>query len=400
MNVKTKALIALPIFMLTAWFGYSLYNYFFDMSPPTLEIVGIDEGGYYAGDVTCVVHGHDDYKVHDISVALDNKVLVSHHKIQKSDFEYAFPVATKTIPNGKHVLKIELQDASYRANKTIVEVPFLVDNTPLQAAFVKSESEKVFQGRTLHVQFQVNKEIAYAKVQALAQTFQCVPEAPNSLIYECFIPIKTDELPNEYLVSAEITDKVGNVLNLDSKFHVVMFPFKKQNLHVSKDKVAQESAMGQSQRLLNDALEEISRNSVPRKLWQGAFYVPCDMKGMSTDFGTVRVTQERGKYAHNAVDLLATPKSVIWAAQDGIVVHKERYAFSGNTIVVDHGIGVLTLYYHLDNFADVEVGQMVKKGQPIGTLGMTGYASGYHLHWELRVNNIQVEPMQWTRHDF
>jgi hypothetical protein len=400
MNIKTKALIALPVFLLTAWFSYSLYNYFFDMSPPTIEIVGIDEGGYYAGDVTCVVHGHDDYKVHDISVSLDNKVLVSHHKIQKKDFEYAFPVATKTIPNGKHTLKVELQDASYRANKTVVEVPFLVDNTALQAALVKGESEKVFQGRTLHVQFQVNKEIAYARVQALAQTFQCVPEAPNSLIYECFIPIKTDELPNEYLVSVELTDKVGNVLNLDSKFHVVMFPFKKQNLHVSKEKVAQESTMGQSQRLLNDALEEITRNSVPRKLWQGAFYVPCDMKGMSTDFGTVRVTQERGKYAHNAVDLLATPKSVIWAAQDGIIVHKERYAFSGNTIVIDHGIGVITLYYHLDNFADVEIGQVIKKGQPIGTLGMTGYASGYHLHWELRVNNVQVEPIQWTRHDF
>ena len=69
---------------------------------------------------------------------------------------------------------------------------------------------------------------------------------------------------------------------------------------------------------------------------------------------------------------------------------------SGNTIAIDHGHGIVSLYYHLNDFSDIEVGDSVKKGNPVGTLGMTGYASGYHLHWELRVNGVPVDPLQWT----
>ena len=90
----------------------------------------------------------------------------------------------------------------------------------------------------------------------------------------------------------------------------------------------------------------------------------------------------------------------MWASQDGVVVIKDRYVHAGNAIVLDHGCGVVTIYFHLDSFADINVGDTVKKGKPVGTLGMTGYATGYHLHWELRVNNIAVEPMQWTTYDF
>jgi len=103
---------------------------------------------------------------------------------------------------------------------------------------------------------------------------------------------------------------------------------------------------------------------------------------------------------HRALDVINTPKSVIWSTQDGVVVLKDRFELSGNTVVVDHGCGVLSLFYHLDDFADIEVGQKIAKGNPVGTLGKTGYASGYHLHWETRVNNIPVDPMQWTKETF
>lgn len=121
------------------------------------------------------------------------------------------------------------------------------------------------------------------------------------------------------------------------------------------------------------------------------------MRGISTDFGVLRTTQERGKYRHNAVDLLGTPRAVVWADQDGVIVIKDRFVHSGNTICIDHGCGVISLFFHLDDFANVAVGQKIKKGSPIGTLGKTGYASGYHLHWEVRIHNIQVDPMQWTK---
>jgi murein DD-endopeptidase MepM/ murein hydrolase activator NlpD len=66
-----------------------------------------------------------------------------------------------------------------------------------------------------------------------------------------------------------------------------------------------------------------------------------------------------------------------------------------------HGWGIFSLFYHLDSFAgNYAVGDYVKKGNPIGKLGKTGYASGYHLHWEMRINNIEIDPLEWTKPGF
>lgn len=380
---------------------WSIYGYLFDTSMPVLDLAGIRECEYCAGDVSCSMSGGDSYKVADISIALDGKPLVNKFKINKSRFDHPFSIPTKTLVNGKHTLAIEVADASRQRNCTRRELTFYVDNAPLQGAFVRPSADlKVFQGRTLHVQFQVNKEISEAKARALSKTYNCVPESPKSLIYECFIPISTEEVANEYPLVIEVVDHVGNTLVLETKFQVVLYPFKKQNLTVNNDKVAKENEIGLPIRQFELDMERVTAASPARKLWLGAFYPPCDIRGVSTEFGTVRTSQQRGKYSHDAIDLLGTPKSVVWAPQDGVVVIKARYAHAGNTVGIDHGNGIISLLFHLDNFSSVEVGDSVRKGNPMGTLGMTGHASGYHLHWEMRVNNVAVDPMQWTRHDF
>jgi len=124
------------------------------------------------------------------------------------------------------------------------------------------------------------------------------------------------------------------------------------------------------------------------------------MTVVTCEFGTIRTTREKGRYMHKAVDLGAKKKSVIWAAQDGIVVVKDRYSSSGNTVVVDHGHGIFTMYCHLDSFADVAIGDHIEKGNPLGIMGKTGFATGDHLHWEMLIKNVQVDPMQWTKQNF
>lgn len=386
-------------------FGILIGGYYarsvFDRTPPHLTLVGIEDGGTYAGDVPCVVTGADNYKVAQLSIFLDEKPLISHYKINRKRFEYPFLIATKPLPQGKHMLKIEATDGSSRKNELRKELTFFVDNDPLQAAFVKVDGDfKVFQGRTLHVQFQVNKEIKEATVETLSNTYPCMRESARSMVYECFIPISCEEIPNEHLFKITIVDKVGNQVNLENKFVIVMYPFKKQLLAIGSSKIKEEEELGKPEKDLEIAVEEATEQSPKEKLWHGEFYVPVEMRGISTDFGVLRTSQERGKYRHNAVDLLGNPRAVIWAPQDGVVVIKDRFVHSGNTIVMDHGCGVLSLFFHLDSFGNVNVGQKIKKGSPIGTLGKTGYASGYHLHWEMRVNNVQVDPMQWTKSGF
>lgn len=395
-----KIVLGALIGLLVGWTGYTLYAYFFDTIPPVVILSGIEEGGVYAGDVQCLLSGSDEYKVADVSIWIDQKPLVLHHVINKREFEYVFSIATKALTDGKHALKITVQDASFTKNSSTKEYQFMVDNLPLKAVFVVPDAlYKVFQGRTLHVQFQANKLLKEAYIETLSQRYPCVQESENSTVYECFVPISSDENPSEHLFTMYAVDSVGNVFPLTSKFQVVLYPFKKQFIP-ARDKAKQEE-IGLSEKQFIEDVARISRESSTKKKWQSVFYVPCEMTGISTAFGTLRTSQERGRYRHDAIDLLGAPKSIIWASQDGVIVLKERYIHCGKCIGIDHGCGVITLYFHLDDFEpNIKVGDVIKKGKPLGTLGMTGYATGYHLHWELRVRNVPVDPMQWTTYEF
>ena len=385
--------------MLCVWIGKSTYHYFLNKNIPESSIVGIQEGGHYAGDVACVINGYHPYKVGKVSIYIDESPLVYNFSIGKQSFEHPFSISTEALTNGKHTIKTVVVDGTYHKNKVVNNYSVTVDNTPLQAAFLAQSNEfKVFQGRTLHVQFQVNKPLKSAKITLFSKEYDCFPEAEKSLVYESYIPIECEVKPNEYPVVIDCMDLVDNSISLNGKVQIVPFPFKKQRLHVSAKKIEEEKAAGASQKLLDDQLEELSKKSPRKKLWNGAFFVPTEVQWIATEYGVVRTTQEKGKYTHKALDIANTPKSVIWASQDGIVVVKDRYVYSGNTVVIDHGYGILSLFFHLDSFADsIEVGQKIKRGSPIGKLGKTGYASGYHLHWEMRINNIPVDPMQWTK---
>jgi hypothetical protein len=393
--------IFLIFIALTGFGGWRAYHYFFDTHAPTIAILGIEQNGYYAEEVPCTLKAEDAYKITDISVYLDGKPLINKYKVNSKTCSQQFTISTKSLSNGPHTLKAEVANGTYKGAVTSSDIPFIVDNLPLQIASIKSESDyRVFQGRTLHVQFQVNKEIKNAMLKVLSQEYPCFPESRNSLVYECFVPISCEETPNEYMMTAQVMDKVGTLANLDLKFQVIPFQFKKQNLQVDKEKVAAEKEAGLSAQKFEADIEKCTLESKQEKLWHGVFYPPIDIASITTEYGTIRTTQERGRYAHKAVDIINKPKSVVWATQDGIVVLKERYEHSGNTVVIDHGYGILSLFFHLDSFADISVGEKIKRGNPIGTLGKTGYASGYHLHWEMRINNTPVDPMQWIKPNF
>jgi hypothetical protein len=386
------------------WIGKNTYHYFFDKKSPEVILSGIVNGGYYAGDISCVVNGSHPYKVGKISVFLDGTPLIYNFSLGKSSFEHPFTINTRTLTNGKHDLKVKLIDGTFHKNEACKECQFNVDNTHLQAAFVRSVTDlKVFQGRTLTLQFQTSKPLKEAKVHAFSKQFDCVPEKEGSLVYEAFVPIDCEETPNEYLFTVNCIDQVENVVTLEGKVQVVPFPFKKGNLSVpvgsaTAEYVAKEKELGLSQKILNDQLAELAEKSPHKKLWQGQFCAPTDIIRITTEFGNIRTTPQRGRYAHKAIDIANHPRSIIWAPQDGVVIVKERYSYSGNTVAIDHGCGVISLLFHLDSFADdLAVGQVIKKGNPVGKLGKTGYADGYHLHWEMRIKDIAIDPLEWTK---
>ncbi len=404
MTSSIKLLSFLGVMLIASYIGWNTYQYFFLISQPTVTVTGIEPEGSYAGDVAAAVKGQDDYKVARLTLKVDGKPLIDNVKIGKKSFEYPFTLETKTLSQGKHTLDVELINGAYNQRAASLSLVFYVNNTPLQAAFVKNEADaKVPQGRTLHLQFQTNNELKQATVKTLSKTYNCFRESDRALVYECFIPIETEETPNEYLMTVEAEDRVGNVARLEGKFQVVSFPFKKQTIKLDPEKLKAENEAGLSEKQFETEIEELTKKSPQEKLWHGTFITPIEIKDpkqITTEFGVIRATQERGLRQHKALDLYTTPKSVVWAPQDGIVVMKNRFGHSGNTVVIDHGWGILSLFFHLDTFAPIELGDKIKKGNPLGTLGKTGYATGYHLHWEMRVNNVAIDPIEWTRPGF
>lgn len=395
--IKVRYAVVLFGMGLCSLMGWRLYNYFFDTTQPSINLTGIEIGSYYNGDVQCSIISS---KTGELSLVLDGQQLTDKFKISAGQ-EYPFTIPTRTLVNGKHALQATIIDVTFGKNKSELAREFFVDNIPLQAALTRPDSVyQVLQGRTLHVQFQANKEIEKATVGVLSQEYACYPESKNSLIYEAFIPTSCEEPANEYPIQVSVVDRVGNAVQLNSKLQVVLFPFKKQVLQISEEKIKKEEEAGPDNRRFEETLAVIAQNSRPEKLWKGSFCPPIDVERISCDYGTVRTTKYKGRYAHKAIDVLGAPKTVVWASQSGIVALKERFAVTGNTVAIDHGLGIVSLYCHLDDFANIEVGQFIAQGNPIGTLGKTGFATGYHLHWELRVNNVAVDPMQWTKPTF
>lgn len=399
-----RTIIFLAIVAGVSYIGWGFYRYFTVQSHPTFSVVGIEPQGSYSGDITASIKGQDAYKVARVSLTLDDKPLVSA-KIGKQSFDYPFTVPAKNLSAGPHTLSIELANGAYHQNTTKQSLVFIVDNTPLQVAFVKNESgAQVFQGRTLHVQYQANKKLKEAHIKVLAKMYPCFLVSDRELIYECFVPIDCEEVPGEYVFTITSVDPVGQTVTLEGNVKVVPFNFKKQTLRIDPEKMKIENEAGLSEKQFEADVERLAQKSPHEKLWRGTFVTPIeitDPKQITTEFGVIRATQERGLKQHKALDVYAMPKSVVWATQDGVVVLKDRYAHSGNTVIIDHGWGVLSLFFHLDRFfASLEVGDKIKKGNPIGTLGKTGYATGYHLHWEMRVGNVAIDPMEWTKPGF
>src|SRR3989338_2354070 len=231
--MRIKLLFWLLALLIFGWTGKNLYHYFFSKQIPELIITGIENNTYYAGDISCIISGSHPYKVGTVSVFLDNKPLTYNFSISKKSFEYPCPLNTRTLTNGKHTLQVKIIDGTYHKKEASTSCDFSVDNIPLQASFVQIQDLRVFQGRTMHVQFQTNKSLKEATVHIFNKQFPCMPETENSLLYEAFIPIDCEEVPNEYIFTISCIDPVDNVVTLENKLQVVPFPFKKGQLSVN-----------------------------------------------------------------------------------------------------------------------------------------------------------------------
>jgi murein DD-endopeptidase MepM/ murein hydrolase activator NlpD len=144
-------------------------------------------------------------------------------------------------------------------------------------------------------------------------------------------------------------------------------------------------------------IADLSTKSAPRMMWKDPFQ-PLANAAVEAKFADYRTYFSKGKevdrQVHLGFDLAVTSQVPILAAQNGVVVHAAYLGIYGNCVIIDHGLGVQTLYGHLSSIG-VKVGDMVQKGQEIGRSGMTGLAAGDHLHFTVLVAGHPVNPVEW-----
>ena len=138
-------------------------------------------------------------------------------------------------------------------------------------------------------------------------------------------------------------------------------------------------------------LEETWRSSSAERLWSDAFVRPVPQPANSA-FGTRSVFNGQPRNAHGGADFLSPAGTPILAPNAGRVVVARPLYFSGNTVVIDHGLGLFSTLAHLSAF-EVHEGDRVTAGQRLGLVGATGRVTGPHLHWAVRASGARVDPL-------
>ena len=150
-------------------------------------------------------------------------------------------------------------------------------------------------------------------------------------------------------------------------------------------------------RMNNAAIAALAAKSAPKILWEGAFQ-PLGGSQVESSFADFRTYVYGGKevdrQVHLGFDLAKTANAPVTAANHGSVIFVGDLGIYGNAVIIDHGMGVQSLYGHLSSLA-VNDGNAVRKGQVLGTSGQTGLAGGDHLHFSMLVNGEFVNATEW-----
>ena len=197
-------------------------------------------------------------------------------------------------------------------------------------------------------------------------------DAPGT--YELTVAVKNGE---------EVKHLSFNVLVTKEKFAV-------EHLKLPKDKVDLDDKSLARWKMEQEQLRQALAENSALRLWHSNFVEPVNGKRTGI-FGSVRIMNGQPRNPHNGEDIGAPLGTDVAATNDGVVRLTVDHFFSGRGVIVDHGLGFYSMYFHLSEIL-VKDGDLVKGGQIIGKVGATGRATGPHLHWGVKLNGARVNP--------
>ena len=321
------------------------------------------------------------------------------------------------LSGSKIEIRITAWDASFRngakGNKSVLSIPLKVDFTP-PVVTVLSTIHNVRVGGAGAVSFTVSEKAVTAGVNVGDIFFSAIKGKDG--IYRTLFAIPFNMYhPDKIVVTA--TDEAGNVGIGGMAYRV--FPRKKvvDRINIT-DGFLQKKMPGFASRFPeiaapslvdtflkvnrefrkrnNDFLLSLCGSSVPEIMWKGAFkrFPGARRAGFADERHYFYNGKEIDKAFHMGIDIASVAHAPVPAANNGKVVFCAYNGIYGNTVVIDHGMGLMSLYSHLNQIS-VNKDQMVKKGQIIGRTDSTGLAGGDHLHFGMMLAGVFINPVEW-----
>jgi murein DD-endopeptidase MepM/ murein hydrolase activator NlpD len=246
----------------------------------------------------------------------------------------------------------------------------------------------VKQGHTLVVQVSANRTIT-ARGTFDGRSLFFVPNADGAW---AVTGVGVAAAPGAHLIQLSVVDSLGMEVATTVSVIVAGEDFASEEIVIPSDRVEllePEASQEEAQRVAS-----VFATTTPVQLWQGAFIWPHVGK-ITSPFGSVRGYNDGHSSAHGGIDISGEVGAPVIAAASGRVALAAALRVRGNAVIIDHGLGVYSGYYHLSEIL-VQEGQQVVQGETIGRLGNTGLSTGAHLHWEMSVGGVLVDPSEWT----
>jgi murein DD-endopeptidase MepM/ murein hydrolase activator NlpD len=290
---------------------------------------------------------------------------------------------------------------------------FTLDATP-PVVTILSTAHNIIRGGAGVVVYTVSKEVGKTGV-VFGDRFVPAYRQEGGRYISLF-PFPWDAQPERYVPKVLAVDKAGNERLATINYHLIIKPFSTDTIVLTDkllDKIAGDfknrfpqaktpldiflKANGELREENRKALYEFAKQTSPTPLWEGIFLrMPntAPLGGFAQTrtylYGGAKVDQQ----THLGFDLASVAQAPVPAANRGKVVYAGDLGIYGQCVVIDHGLGLQTLYAHLSRIA-VKPGDMVAKGQEIGNTGATGMAAGDHLHFGVTVAGQEVNPVEW-----
>ena len=359
--------------------GASLACYLADRDPPEVRIQA--PAGPVRARVAVALGISDNCGVGEVRVLLDGQPL--------NGAPPQLEIDTAKLPDGDHRLTVEAADVSLRRNTGRAEAIFKTDNTP-PALTVPANPVAIKQGEARPVEITSNEALSRLEFRWGDVT---VPVTAGLSTLAFPVAAGPTDPPGVRRLEVTAWDQAGNEARLvvEVRIQPGTFPVDYVPVPPELTPLLDPEVLVQEERYLAGVFGQVTWP--PR--WTGGVRRPVTGP-ISSAFGS------RRSYAggvlsapHLGVDLAVPAGTPVIAAADGRVALAEGLRVRGNAVVIDHGLGVYTAYYHLSQIR-VQPGQEVRAGDLLGLAGSTGLATGPHLHWELRVFGVPADPLGWV----